>query len=507
VAAIASTEFRQRSSLTPRVLRIKVFLKSLFQPSISLLSSDPSVRASGRSARVMASLGLSFLSTIIAISTNLLLVPLTIQYLGQERYGVWVVLSSLSTLLGIANIGLGAGLQNAVSTAAGRDDWTTAARYVSTAFIFMSLIAAGAQLVLMCVSALLPWAGILNVHQGSLRTEVQIAAVSAFSLYLASLPIAILQRVQAALQQGFVVDAWRAVGSVLTLVAVYVATRSKAGLPMLVILLAGIPVLTASVNVLLAFIISDSALRPRLKYFDWHLCKKLTAEGALFTTSQAGQLVMCAAPVLLATRLFGAATAGCVGLVQKLSQLPTAAITLITFALWPAFTEAEARGDLQWIRTAAKRLAYGVGFAILVLAPVTAAVTPRIVYVWSRAGLEAPFSLTAAFAALTALMVIRGSLTLPLFSSGRILVLGTVMPMAAAIGLAPLLTPHLWASPTSVILWLAVCELVPIAIFTISLRAWVSKLLLSAPSLEIPYHNRYQSSQPKLSDCETKSEF
>jgi O-antigen/teichoic acid export membrane protein len=276
---------------------------------------------------------------------------------------------------------------------------------------------------------------------------------------------------------------------------------------MLVILLSGIPVLTASVNVVLAFIIANSALRPRLKYFDLHLCKKLTAEGALFTTSQIGQLVMSAAPVLIATRLFGAATAGCVGLVQKLSQLPTAAITLITFALWPAFTEAEARGDLQWIRAAAKCLAYGVGFAILVLAPVTAAVTPRIVYVWSRAGLEAPFSLAVAFAALTALIVIRGSLILPLFSSGRILVLGTAMPMAAAIGLAPLVTPHLWASPTSVILWLAVCELVPIAIFTISLREWVSKLLLSAPSLGIPYQNGYPSPQPRLSDCETKSEF
>lgn len=483
MASIAMTEFRKLWSSTQRVLKVKVFLKSLFQPSISLRSSDPLIRATGRSARVVANLGLSGLSTVIAISTNLLLVPLTIRYLGQERYGVWVVLSSLSTLLGIANLGLGSGLQNAVSAAAGRDDWTAAARYVSTAFVFVSVIAAGALLVLMCVSVELPWAGILNVQDSGLRNEVQIAAVSAFSLYLVSLPIAILQRTQAALQQGFVVDAWRAGGSFLTLGAVYVATRAKAGLPTLVILLSGIPVLTASVNVVLAFIVAKSVLRPRIKYFDWHLCKELTAEGALFTTSQGGQLLMSAAPVLIATRLFGAATAGRVGLVQKLSQLPTIAITLITLALWPAFTEAEARGDLQWIRAAAKRLAFGAAFAILVLAPVTAVITPRIVYVWSRTSMEAPFSLSAAFAALTALIVIRGSLILPLFSSGRIHVLGTAMPMAAAIGLAPLVTPHLWASPTSVILWLAVCELVPIVIFTISLRGWVSKVLLPGSPL------------------------
>ena len=426
----------------------------------------------------MASLGLSVLSTVIAISTNLLLVPLTIQYLGQERYGVWVVLSSLSTLLGIANIGLGAGLQNAVSAAAGRDDWTTAARYVSTAFIFVSVIAAGALLVLMCISALLSWPGILNVHDSGLRTEVHIAAVSVFSLCLASLPIAILQRTQAALLQGFVPDAWRAVGSFLTLVTVYMATQAKASLPTLVILLSGIPVLTASVNVVLAFRTANASLRPRLKYFDWHLCKELTADGALFTTSQASQLVMSVAPVFIAARLFGVATAGCVGLVQKLTQLPTAGISLIGLALWPAFTEAEAHGDLQWIRAATRRLAYGAAFAILFLVPVTAAVTPRVVHVWSRAGLEAPFSLAAAFAALTALIVIRGSLSLPVVSSGRILVPGTAMPIAAAIGLAPLVAPHLWASPTSVILWLAVCELVPIVIFTITLREWMSRLLL-----------------------------
>ena len=57
------------------------------------------------------------------ILTAFLAVPLTIGYLGRERYGMWMTMSSLLTMLVIVDLGISDGLVNplaeAVGTAAG----------------------------------------------------------------------------------------------------------------------------------------------------------------------------------------------------------------------------------------------------------------------------------------------------------------------------------------------------------------------------------------------------
>src|SRR5437879_2914986 len=57
-------------------------------------------------------------------------VPLAIGYLGRERYGVWITISSLLMFLGFIDFGLAGSLINGLSSAYGRDDRHEAQRYV-----------------------------------------------------------------------------------------------------------------------------------------------------------------------------------------------------------------------------------------------------------------------------------------------------------------------------------------------------------------------------------------
>jgi O-antigen/teichoic acid export membrane protein len=45
---------------------------------------------------------------IVAIFVSVVSVPLTIRYLGSERYGAWVTITTILTFLGITDFGLGA---------------------------------------------------------------------------------------------------------------------------------------------------------------------------------------------------------------------------------------------------------------------------------------------------------------------------------------------------------------------------------------------------------------
>ena len=52
--------------------------------------------------------------------TMLISVPLTLGYLGPERFGMWMAISAVIAMLGFADFGLSNGLLNAVAHASGR---------------------------------------------------------------------------------------------------------------------------------------------------------------------------------------------------------------------------------------------------------------------------------------------------------------------------------------------------------------------------------------------------
>src|SRR5467141_1723142 len=68
-------------------------------------------------------------------------VPLAVGYLGRERYGVWITISSLLAFLSFTDFGLGSSLLNALAAAYGRDDRREAQRYVSSAFWLLAVMA------------------------------------------------------------------------------------------------------------------------------------------------------------------------------------------------------------------------------------------------------------------------------------------------------------------------------------------------------------------------------
>ena len=55
---------------------------------------------------------LSFVIKGLSIALNLVFVPLTINYIDAERYGIWLTLSSIILWFNFFDLGLGNGLRN-----------------------------------------------------------------------------------------------------------------------------------------------------------------------------------------------------------------------------------------------------------------------------------------------------------------------------------------------------------------------------------------------------------
>src|ERR1700745_3408471 len=99
-------------------------------------------RGRARSRRAGGTASTSYIAKGLTVLASFVSVPLTVDYLGSERYGVWLTINSLLLWMALSDFGLaGTALVNALSEAVGNHDRGAARRYVASAFWALLTIA------------------------------------------------------------------------------------------------------------------------------------------------------------------------------------------------------------------------------------------------------------------------------------------------------------------------------------------------------------------------------
>jgi len=352
----------------------------------------PEGRAKERHRRVALTAAAAALAKLLSVTAALISIPLTLQYLGVERFGMWMTISSLIAMLAFADFGIANGVLSAVADAHGRDDGAAIQRFVSSGFFMLS----GIALVLIggfaAVYAHVPWHAVFNVQTELARTESG-PALAVFGVCFAlAIPLAVVQRVQMGLQQGFTASLWQCVGSVFALSGVIVAIELQAGLPWLVLALAGAPLLAAAGNSLHFYCYARPELRPRWCWATAEAARRVAAIGGLFFVLQLTVALAFTSDSIVIAQLLGASAVAQYAVPEKLFGLITLALAMVLAPLWPAYGEALARGDSAWVRYTLRNsiltavgIAASVSVALVILAPailhlwVGIAVVPQLV--------------------------------------------------------------------------------------------------------------------------------
>src|SRR3984957_323827 len=99
-------------------------------------------RGAERNRRAFLTGGAATLARVVQVGTSLVTVPLTLKYLGNERFGLWMTISSVLAMAAFADFGVGNGVLNTVAKAYGKDDVEGIRKAVSSGFAVLNLIAA-----------------------------------------------------------------------------------------------------------------------------------------------------------------------------------------------------------------------------------------------------------------------------------------------------------------------------------------------------------------------------
>ena len=341
----------------------------------------------GRSRERYRRIALTSLSSTsvngISFLAKLVVVPLTLGYLGTERYGLWVTISSLTAMLALADLGMGNGLLNAISEANGKDDREAARKYVSSAFFMLSGIAVSLAVLFAVIHPWVPWTRVFNVSSSQAVAEAGPAVAVFAGCFLAGIPLSVARQTQIGYQEGVATNLWTVLGTLFGLGGVLLAIHMEAGLPWLVLAIAGAPTLALFLNSVALFKHRRPWLRPRLKNTRISTAKRISQTGLLFFVLQVAVVIVFYSDNIVVAQIFGADEVTQYAVPWQLFMIPPLFLSLALTPLWPAYGEAIARGDVVWVRTTLYR-----SFAVALLITVPAATFlvafgTQVIHLWA----------------------------------------------------------------------------------------------------------------------------
>jgi O-antigen/teichoic acid export membrane protein len=285
----------------------------------------------------------------IALLTSLVSVPLTYRYLGAERYGIWMVLVSIIAVMGVADLGIGNGIVNAISEASGKDDRKLMREYTSNGLFLMLGIS-----VLLAVAGTvayphIQWMRLFNVKSAEAANEGAAAFLVLYGWFVLNIPLNAINRIQAGLQRSYWSQALIACGNVLSLLGLIVVVELRGSLAWLVFASTFGVIAAAIANGCVLFR-SSPWLLPRFSAFRSGAAKKILSLGLLFFVLQCTVVLGFTSDNIVITQVMGAAAVAVYSVPQKLFGVSSQLINLGMMPIWPAYSEAISRGDYKWVR-------------------------------------------------------------------------------------------------------------------------------------------------------------
>lgn len=324
------------------------------------------------------------------LGAGLISVPLVLDGLGADLFGVWLTISSISLVLGSADLGLGNGLVTAVAAAEGRQDHLLVARLVSSAWAGLIGLAVVTVAFGTTLALLVDWGAVLGVSsslvdEGTLKAAILIVVGTiAFGIAMS-----IGARTQEGLQRGTAVALWQAVGAAVQVGFTAACWHWDLGLVAYCVA-AGSGALIAGVATTAALFLTRADIRPQRAWIDAKLLRQLMSTGTVYFVLAVSATVAYQVDIVVIANHLGSEVAASYGITYRVMALAPLVCSFFLTPFWPAYAEASAAGDAEWIRRIFRRTQQISLATSVILGGMLFLLAPVIIEVWTDGAIEPP---------------------------------------------------------------------------------------------------------------------
>ncbi|MEY8611540.1 oligosaccharide flippase family protein [Parabacteroides segnis] len=334
-----------------------------------------------RSSQVKKNIAGSIAIKGISILASLLLVPLTLNYVNKELYGIWLTLSSIILWLNFFDIGFTLGLKNKLAESLAVKDYVSGKHLVSTTYYMMIIIFLPICVFMLFITPFLNWSSILNVspvYNSDIIKVLYILIVSVFFQMFFN----VLGAVVSAYQKVAFSSLFIMLGQVLSLLFVYILTLvAPPSLIGLAIAISVSPIIILSTFSIYLYKNRFKAVSPSYKFVDRKRIKELFGMGIKFFIIQVQVIILYQSTNIIISNIAGPEAVTEYNIAYKYLGVAAMLYNIILMPLWPAFTDAYTLRDYQWMRNIYKKMCYVyigvvIGISILVL------ISPYVYQIW-----------------------------------------------------------------------------------------------------------------------------
>lgn len=280
----------------------------------------------------------------------LLSVPLLLNYLDSEKYGVWLTLTSIISWFTFFDAGLGNGLRNKLAAAIAVNDYNLAKVYISTTYalvacIFLSLIA-----VFALINFSLDWGSILNTKNISYN-ELSFFTLIVFCLFLFRFIFNLIGIVLTADQRPALNNAFEPIGSAVSLLVIFILTKISRGEFILFgFVMSFFPLVVLIIATIILFRRRYLNIRPSYKSINWSYSKELIGVGSKFFIIQIASMLLFSSANIILTQIYGPESVVSYNIAYRYFQIPVMGFSIILIPIWSSVTNAYVLEDFDWIK-------------------------------------------------------------------------------------------------------------------------------------------------------------
>lgn len=317
----------------------------------------------------------------VSIIISLLLVPLTINYVSSELYGIWLTLSSIISWLSFFDVGFGLGLRNRLTTAIALGDYHKGKILVSTTYCILSIIFLIVGIIGYYLSGLVNWCSVLNIssdYQDVLITASRIVVVT----FCVSIVLKLVQNVFQAYQMTAAASAVDTVSQILSLALIYILTKTTfPNLNYLALVFCGAPIVVYIVYSIILYSGKFKQVAPSFFTIDFKYAKDLFSLGGQFFLIQIICIILYQTVNFVISHYCGPELVTVYNIAYKYLYCALMVFNIIMAPLWSAYNDAYAKNDYPWMKSLYDRL-IKINAIVVLGVIVMIAVSPIVYKLW-----------------------------------------------------------------------------------------------------------------------------
>lgn len=317
----------------------------------------------------------TFLIRVISVPISFILVPLTMNYVDTDSYGIWITISSMVAWMSFFDIGINGGLRNKLTESIAEGNVLLSKKYVSTTYAILTIISLIILVLFIIINFFLDWSLILNTSP-KLSDELSKVTLIVFGYFGFKFVLSTINTILMSYQLPAEASFRGLIEQVSSLLVIFLLTKFTSG--SLLNLALGLCIAPLLVLIYFNFALFYGKLKsisPSFRFVDFSLKKDLMGVGFKFFIIQIAGIIQFQTANFIIIQSFGPEEVTIYNVVFKYFSILTMIMAILITPIWSAVTEAYAKNDFDWIVRIERKyrnIAYGIiglGLLMLVLSP------------------------------------------------------------------------------------------------------------------------------------------